>query len=83
MGQVISTGVHRNGHKAGFNEFMLTGDKKCNMICECGWSTEITSFGNPWCTIEIQVRYNDHLIESGLIPLTNQHSHGRDQMESK
>jgi hypothetical protein len=83
MGQIISTGVHRKGHKAGFSEFVVSGDKKCNMNCECGWSTEITSFGNPWCTIEIQVRYNDHLIEGGLRPLTNQHSHCRDQIDPK
>jgi hypothetical protein len=63
MGQIISTDVHRNGHNAGFKEFMLAGHKKCSMICECGWSNEITSFEKPWCTIEIQVRYNDHLID--------------------
>ena len=73
MGQIISTGVYRNGHKAGFKELTIAVDKKCNMICECGWNTEITSFGNPWCTIEIQVRFNDHLNERRLIPLTNQH----------
>ena len=75
MGKVISTGLHRTGHEADFQHFILKYKKRCKMICECGWIHEIKSFGNPWCTIEIQVRYNDHLIDQGIKPLTNQHSH--------
>jgi hypothetical protein len=79
MGVIIATGVHRIGHKAKFKEYLVLGSKKCEMICECGWTTEITSFGNPWCTIETQVRYNDHLINYGLQPLTKRHSHTTDE----
>jgi hypothetical protein len=75
MGQLISTGVHRDGHSTNFKTFVSkSGNKKCDMVCECGWVKEITSYGNPWCHIEVQVEYNDHLIDCGLIPLTNQHS---------
>ncbi len=76
MGQLISTGVHRNGHSTDFKTYVSkSGGKKCDMVCECGWVKEIISYGNPWCHIEVQVKYNDHLIACGLKPLTNQHSH--------
>jgi hypothetical protein len=79
MGVIIATGVHRIGHRANFKEHIVFESKKCQMICECGWNAEITSFGNPWCTIETQVRYNDHLIDCGLQPLTARHSHANSE----
>ena len=75
MGRLISTGVHRIGHSTEFKTTLVRNKKVCDMVCECGFSTRITSFGNPWCHIEVQVRYNDHLIDCGLEPLTNRHSH--------
>ena len=75
MGELISTGVHRIGHKTDFKYyFWNNGTKVCDLICECGWNTWIESYGKPNCTIEIQVKYNEHLIDCGLESLTNQRS---------
>lgn len=66
MGQLISTGVHRNGHSTNFKAYISkNGKKKCDIVCECGWVKEITSYGNPWCHIEVQVEYNGHVIDCG------------------
>ena len=41
-------------------------DKKCFMVCECGWKIEIESFRHPWSLIETRVRMRKHMEELGL-----------------
>ena len=79
MGQLRSTGVFREGHKTDFKYFTSNaGRDVCDLVCECGWNTWIESYGQPHCVIEIQVKYNDHLIDCGLEPLNGQHTPRRE-----
>ena len=41
MGRLIPTGLPNQGHSIDFEYVGEDKDKKCFMVCECGWKIEI------------------------------------------
>jgi hypothetical protein len=62
MGEFIKTGFVVPGHDIDFTY----PDGQCELRCECGWTTEITSYPNPWVIIEVNSRMRRHLAEFGI-----------------
>jgi hypothetical protein len=61
QGRLIMTGVHEPGHS---DVLTYSGEglaEHCYLDCECGVRLEIESFRHPWSTIEVRVKYGQHL----------------------
>ena len=66
MGHLIATGSESNGHGFEFEYSKIDGLDKCQMVCNCGWNTDIKSFQNPWSVIEVKVKIKEHLADFGI-----------------
>lgn len=66
MGKLLSTGFESEGHKFEFRYETEQSDEGCEMVCVCGWVTDIGSFRHSWSVIEIKVKVKDHLEKFGI-----------------
>lgn len=66
LARLISTSFAFQGHGFEFEYSSEDGEKRCFMVCICGWKTNIGSFQNPWSVTEVKVKGNDHLKSKGI-----------------
>jgi hypothetical protein len=66
MGRLVPTGFESEGHKFDFEYKTGQSDIGCQMVCICGWETDINSFQHPWSVIEVKVKANQHLAKFGI-----------------
>lgn len=66
MGHLISTGFVTKGHEFNFEYLDSDDQKKCLMVCKCGWKIAIESFQHTWSIIEVKVRVKSHLANHGI-----------------
>lgn len=66
LARLISTNFAFQGHGFEFEYSSKNGNKRCSMVCTCGWKTNIASFQNPWSVTEVKVKGNDHLKSEGI-----------------
>jgi hypothetical protein len=50
-----------NGHGFDFSYLSLDDLETCEMLCKCGWRTNIESFDKPWSIIEVGFKAKEHL----------------------
>ena len=68
MGRLLPTGFESEGHKFEFRYITDKSDEGCEMVCLCGWVTDIESFRHSWSVIEVKVKANQHLAKFGITP---------------
>ena len=61
LARLISTNFAFQGHGFEYEYSSEDGEKRCFMVCACGWKTNIGSFQNPWSVTEVKVKGNNHL----------------------
>jgi hypothetical protein len=54
VGQFIETGYVEAGHRLDF----AYPDATCVLKCERAWTTQLTSYPNPWIVIERKRRFD-------------------------
>ncbi len=66
LARLISTNFAFQGHGFEFEYSSEDGEKRCFMVCICGWKTNIGSFQNPWSVTEVKTKGNQHLNSVGV-----------------